>query len=63
MSAGETDDLGFIEVLNAVVNELIADQAPKQFWVIQIDNSITSGWDFQGAAALRQTFRSTGTTQ
>lgn len=44
MSAGETDDPGFIEVLNSILSELIADDAPQQFWVIQIDNWFDHKW-------------------
>jgi len=44
MSAGETDDPGFIEVLNSILSGLIADDAPQQFWVIQIDNWFDHKW-------------------
>lgn len=44
MSAGETDDPGFIEVLNSLLSELIAEHAPDQFWVIQIDNWFDHKW-------------------
>ncbi|MBV9147002.1 MAG: hypothetical protein JO065_13875 [Acidobacteria bacterium] len=44
MSAGETDDPGFIEVLNSIVGGLIADHAPKQFWIVQIDNWFDQKW-------------------
>lgn len=44
MSAGETDDPGFIEVLNSILSELIAEHAPDQFWVIQIDNWFDHKW-------------------
>lgn len=49
VSAGETDDPGFIEVLNTIVSELIADHKPEQFWVIQIDNWFDHKWlEFSG---------------
>lgn len=44
MSAAETDDPGFIEVVNSVLGELIAEHTPEQFWVIQIDNWFDHKW-------------------
>src|SRR5215469_8334339 len=44
MSAGENDDPGFIEALNSIVSVLIADHAPEQFWIIQIDNWFDHKW-------------------
>jgi hypothetical protein len=44
MSAGKTDDPGFIEVLNSILSELIAEHAPEQFWVIQVDNWFDHKW-------------------
>ena len=44
MSAGETDDPGFIEAVNSIVSELITYNAPEQFWVIQIDNWFDHKW-------------------
>jgi hypothetical protein len=44
MSAGDTDDPGFIEALNSIVSELVADHQPQQFWVIQIDNWFDDKW-------------------
>ena len=53
MSAGETDDPGFIEVLNSILSELIAEHAPEQFWVIQIDNWFDHKWlGFSGTGAI-----------
>jgi hypothetical protein len=36
MLAGEIDDPGFIEAVNSIVRESIADHEPEQFWVIQV---------------------------
>jgi len=44
VSAGETDDPGFIEALNSIVSELIAVHSPEQFWIIQIDNWFDHKW-------------------
>lgn len=44
MSAGKTDDPGFIEVLNSILSELVTEYAPDQFWVIQIDNWFDHKW-------------------
>lgn len=44
MSAAETDDPGFIEVVNSVLGELIAEHTPEQFWVIQVDNWFDHKW-------------------
>jgi hypothetical protein len=63
MSAGETDDPGFIEMLNSILSGLIGDHAPQQLWVIQIDNWFDHKWlGFSGMGLMRRTFRSTGTT-
>lgn len=44
MLAGETNDSGFIGMLNSILSGLIANHAPKQFWVIQIDNWFDHKW-------------------
>src|SRR5215831_8347025 len=44
MLARETDDPGFIEMLNSILRGLIADHTPEQFWVIQIDNWFDHKW-------------------
>jgi hypothetical protein len=44
MSAGDTDDPGFIEAMNSILSELVADHEPQQFWVIQIDNWFDDKW-------------------
>ena len=46
--AGETDDPNFIEMLNSLVEGLLADVGPERFWVIQIDNWFASGGDSDG---------------
>lgn len=44
MSAGKTDDPGFIQLLNSILGELVAEHAPEEFWVIQIDNWFDHKW-------------------
>ena len=57
MSAGDTDDPGFLEALNSIVSELIADHAPQQFWVIQIDNWFDhKGLRFSGMGGVASPF-------
>jgi hypothetical protein len=36
--SGLTDDNDFVDLLNSLLNGLLAQHAPKQLWVIQIDN-------------------------
>jgi len=50
--AGNTDDPGFIELLNALVRGLISRCAAEGLWIVQIDNWFDHRW-------LR--FRGTGT--
>jgi hypothetical protein len=38
ISSGLTDDNDFVDLLNALLNALLAQQTPEQPWVIQIDN-------------------------
>ena len=42
--AGETDDRGFLEAVNAIVSELIADHAADQFWILRVDNWFDHKW-------------------
>jgi hypothetical protein len=42
--SGLTDDNDFTQVLNALLNGLLAEQAPDQLWVIQIDNWFDHKW-------------------
>jgi hypothetical protein len=41
---GMTDDNEFIELLNSLVKGLLAQQAPEQLWIIQIDNWFDHKW-------------------
>jgi hypothetical protein len=41
---GETDDPGFIEILNRLVAGLLAHNRPNQIWIIQIDNWFDHKW-------------------
>jgi hypothetical protein len=42
--AGKTDDPQFISVLNSLVRGLIKKGAPKEVWLIQIDNWFDHKW-------------------
>ena len=42
--AGNTDDPGFIELLNALVRGLTRRHAPEQLWIVQIDNWFDHKW-------------------
>jgi len=44
VAVGETDDPGFIAVLNSLVQGLISNRAPEQLWIIQIDNWFDHKW-------------------
>jgi hypothetical protein len=49
---GPKDDHGFIELLNSLVNGLLADFSPERFWIIQIDNWFDHKWlKFSGNGA------------
>jgi hypothetical protein len=54
--AGETDDPSFIELLNSLVDGLLADLSPERFWIIQIDNWFDHKWlRFSGNGAIAST--------
>ncbi len=54
--AGETDDPSFIEVLNSLVEGLLADLSPERFWIIQINNWFDHKWlQFSGNGAIAST--------
>ena len=42
--SGLTDDNDFVDLLNSLLNGLLAQHAPKQLWVIQIDNWFDHKW-------------------
>ena len=44
VAVGETDDPGFIAVLNSLVQGLISNRAPEELWIIQIDNWFDDKW-------------------
>src|SRR5271167_1999863 len=44
IAAGETDDPGFIALLNSLVQGLISDRAPEELWIIRIDNWFDHKW-------------------
>ena len=51
--AGKTDDPSFIELLNSLVEGLLADFNPERFWIIQIDNWFDHKWlKFSGNGAI-----------
>lgn len=44
LTAGKTDDPRFITVLNSLIHGLIAEPAPDEFWILQIDNWFDHKW-------------------
>ena len=53
VTAGETDDPGFVEVLNSLVRGLISQHGPEELWIIQIDNWFDHKWlGFSGMGAI-----------
>ena len=52
-----TDDNDFTQVLNALLNGLLAQQVPEQLWVIQIDNWFDHKWlRYSGSGAVASQF-------
>ena len=57
VAAGETDDPGFVEVLNSLVNGLISRHEPEVLWIIQIDNWFDHKWlRFSGTGGIASGF-------
>jgi len=53
VATGESDDPGFIEVMNSLVRGLIAHREPEELWIIQIDNWFDHKWlGFSGMGAI-----------
>jgi hypothetical protein len=53
VTAGETDDSGFVLLLNSLLLGLISQRAPKELWIIQIDNWFDHKWlGFSGMGAI-----------
>ena len=53
VAVGETDDPGFIALLNSLVQGLISNRAPEELWIIQIDNWFDHKWlGFSGMGAV-----------
>ena len=53
VTAGETDDPGFVEVLNSLVRGLVSQYKPEELWIIQIDNWFDHKWlGFSGMGAI-----------
>jgi hypothetical protein len=58
VAVGETDDPGFIAVLNSLVQGLISNRAPEELWIIQIDNWFDHKWfRFSGMGGVASPFR------
>ena len=54
---GETDDPGFVEVLNSVVQGLVSQHQPETVWIIQIDNWFDHKWlMFSGTGGVASPF-------
>jgi hypothetical protein len=59
--SGITDDNDFIELLNSMVRGLVAQQAPDQLWIVQIDNWFDHKWlRFSGHGAAASNIPVTG---
>lgn len=57
VAVGETDDPGFIAVLNSLVQGLISNRAPEELWIIQIDNWFDHKWlRFSGMGGVASPF-------
>jgi hypothetical protein len=57
LAASETDDPGFIELLNSLVKGLLADQTPEELWIVRIDNWFDHKWlGFSGMGAIASDF-------
>jgi hypothetical protein len=57
VAAGETDDPGFVEVLNSLVQGLISQHEPEALWIIQIDNWFDHKWlRFSGMGGVASPF-------
>jgi hypothetical protein len=63
VAAGETDDPGFVEVLNSLVEGLISQYEPEALWIIQIDNWFDHKWlRFSGMGGIASPFLIGGLT-
>jgi hypothetical protein len=57
VAPGETDDPGFVEVLNSLVQGLISQHEPEALWIIQIDNWFDHKWlRFSGMGGVASPF-------
>jgi hypothetical protein len=55
--SGVTDDNEFTDALNALIHGLLAQQAPEQLWVIQIDNWFDHKWlRYSGSGTVASPF-------
>jgi hypothetical protein len=55
--SGLTDDNDFVDLLNALLNALLAQQTPEQLWVIQIDNWFDHKWlRYSGSGSVASKF-------
>jgi hypothetical protein len=49
VSAGRTDDPDFVDLLNSLLRGVLAAWAPREIWIIQIDNWFDHRWlEFSG---------------
>jgi hypothetical protein len=57
VAVGETDDPGFVEVLNSLVQGLVSQHKPEALWIIQIDNWFDHKWlKFSGMGGVPSPF-------
>ncbi|MCU1268994.1 MAG: hypothetical protein JWN74_288 [Acidobacteriaceae bacterium] len=57
VAAAETDDPGFVEVLNSLVQGLISQHEPEALWIIHIDNWFDHKWlRFSGMGGIASPF-------
>jgi len=55
--SGLTDDNDFVDLINGLLNALLADQTPEQLWVIQIDNWFDHKWlRYSGSGSVAAKF-------
>ena len=57
VATGPTDDAGFVEVLNSLLQGPISRYKPKALWIIQIDNWFDHKWlKFSGMGGVASPF-------
>jgi hypothetical protein len=44
VTAGKTDDVGFVELLNSLVRGVVSSYTPDELWIVQVDNWFDHKW-------------------